>query len=35
MHEAVYSAEITAMVFVAGLPIDTDQVSSNRLVSIC
>ena len=32
LHEAVYSAEITAMGFVAGLPID---ISSDRPVSIC
>ena len=31
LHEAVYSAEITAMVLLAGLPID---ISSNHPVSI-
>ena len=32
LHEAIYWAEITAMVFVAGLPID---ISSDCPVSIC
>ena len=32
LHEAVYSAEINAMVFVAGLPI---EISSDCPVSIC